>query len=208
LGNFATEPDGVLSQIRDAEALQAIDRIRPIFKTDPVEVIILSETCLDVTVDAVCTWAELREGGDRITRTISQAGFIPLNGREAVRMFPEMWKHRSTADRDLSNLKNMVNEALQDTSQQMAQNANSISISKMRHLSGASLFEYQTAPKEGRRKGNRMRALVWGPLSEARAKVEAVAGALATFEIVPEWEAVADALDAAEESETPEALGH
>lgn len=41
--------------------------------------------------------------------------------------------------------------------------------------------------------------MLWGPLSEARAKVEAVAGPLASFEIVPEWEAVADALDAAEE---------
>lgn len=191
--------DRVLSQIRDAEALQAIDRIRPIFKANPVEVFVLSETCLDVTVDAVCSWAELREGGDRITRTISQAGFVPLSDREAVRLFPETWNCRRTAERDLYSLKVKVDEALQDTAQQVAHNANRISYLQNAPLIGATLIEYRTAPKEGRRTGNRMRALVWGPLPEARAKVEAVAGPLASFEIVPEWEAVADALDAAEE---------
>ncbi|MEI4235030.1 hypothetical protein [Roseovarius sp. D22-M7] len=191
--------DRVLSQIRDAEALQAIDRIRPIFKPNPVEVFILSETCLDVTVDAACSWAELREGGGRISRIITQAGFVPLSDREAIRLFPETWSYRRTAERDLLSLKNKVDEALQDAAQQVAQNANSISYLQNAPLIGASLIEYRTAPKEGRRTGNKTRALLWGPLSEARAKVEAVAGPLASFEIVPEWEAVADALDAAEE---------
>ena len=47
--------------------------------------------------------------------------------------------------------------------------------------------------------GSPTRALVWGPLSEARAKVEAVTGPLIAFDPVPEWAAVADMLDAAEE---------
>lgn len=188
--------DRVLSQIREAEALQAIDRVRPMFK--PVTVYALGELCLDLTVDAVNRWAELKAGGDRIARTIAQAGVLPLSPRDAERLLPQIWT-RSSADRELKPLKNMVETAMQDSAQQVSQIANSIPYLHPGTLIGASLIEYRTAPKDGRRAGNAARALVWGPLSEARAKIEAVAGELAAFAVVREWEPVADALDAAEE---------
>lgn len=188
--------DRVLAQIRDAEALQAIDRVRPMFK--PVAVYVLAELCLDLTVDAVTSWANLKAGGDLITRTIAQAGVLPLSPREAERLFPDLWS-RSTASRELIPLKNKVDAALQASAAQVSQDANSIFYLQSGTLIGATLIEYRTAPKDGRRTGSLTRALVWGSLSEARAKVEAVAGPLAAFAVVPEWEAVADALDAAEE---------
>lgn len=188
--------DRVLAQMRDAEALQAIDRIRPMFK--PVTVYALAELCLDLTVDAVTSWTDLKAGGDLITRTIAQAGVLPLSPREAERLFPSIWT-RSSASRELEPLKNKVDAALQASAEQVSQDANSISYLQSGTLIGATLIEYRTAPKDGRRTGNKMTALVWGPLSEARAKVEAVAGPLAAFAVVPEWEAVADAIDAAEE---------
>lgn len=188
--------DRVLAQIRDAEALQAIDRVRPMFK--PVTVYVLAELCLDLTVDAVTSWADLKAGGDLITRTVARAGVLPLSPREAERLFPDLWT-RSTASRELTALKNKVDAALQSSAGQVSHGANSIFYLHSGTLIGATLIEYQTAPKDGRRTGNLTRALVWGALSEARAKVEAVAGPLATFAVVPEWEAVADAIDAAEE---------
>ena len=188
--------DRVLSQIREAEALQAIDRVRPMFK--PVTVYALGKLCLDLTVDAVNRWAELKAGGDRIARTIAQAGFLPLSPRDAERLLPQIWT-RSSADRELKPLKNMIETAMQDSAQQVSQIANRYSYLHCGTLIGASLIEYRAAPKNGRRAGNVARALVWGPLSEARAKIEAVAGELAAFAFVAEWEPVADALDAAEE---------
>lgn len=188
--------DRVLAQMRDAEALQAIDRVRPMFK--PVTVYVLAKLCLDLTVDAVTSWNDLKAGGDLITRTVAQAGVLPLSPREAERLFPDLWT-RSTASRELSPLKNKVDAALQASAGQVSQFANSISYLHFGTLIGATLVEYRTAPKDGRRTGSLTRALVWGAPSEARAKVEAVAGPLAAFAVVPEWDAVADALDAAEE---------
>lgn len=188
--------DRVLSQTRDAEALQAIDRVRPIFTSATVYV--LAALCLDLTVDSVASWAELKAGGDRIARTIAQAGVLPLSPRDAERLLPQIWT-RSSADRELKPLKNMIETMMQDSAQQVSQNPNGKYYLGSGTLIGASLIEYRTAPKDGRRAGNAARALVWGPLSEARAKIEAVAGELAAFAVVPEWEPVADALDAAEE---------
>jgi len=188
--------DRVLTQTRDAEALQAIDRIRPMFK--PVTVYVLAELCLDLTVDAVTSWTDLKAGGDLIARTVAQAGVLPLSPREAERLFPGIWT-RSSASRELEPLKNKVDTALRTSAEQVSQDANSISYLQSGTLIGATLIEYRTAPKDGRRTGNKITALVWGPLSEAHAKVEAVAGPLAAFAVVPEWEAIAEALDAAEE---------
>lgn len=199
--------DRILSQIRDAEALQAIDRVRPIFKPDPVTVYVLAELCLDLTVDETCTWAELKAGGDRIARTVAQAGFLPLSPREAERLFPVIWKDKRTAGRDLKPVVETVENALQDTAQQVGQNANRTYYLQNAPLIGATLIKYRTAPKEGRRTRKATRALVWGPLSEARAKVEAVTGPLIAFDPVPEWQAVADALDAAEERAAIQAEG-
>lgn len=176
--------DRVLAQLRDAEALQAIDRVRPMFK--PVTVYVLAELCLDLTVDAVTCWADLRVGGDLISRTIAQAGVLPLSPRGAEGVLPGIWT-RTTASRELEPLKKKVEAALTARAEQVSHNANSISYLQSGTLTGAVLIEYRTAPRDGRRTGNVTRALVWGPSSEARSKVEALVGPLASFEIIADW---------------------
>jgi len=196
----------ILSQIRDAEALQAIDRIRPIFKPDPVTVYVLAEACLDLTIDETTTWSELKAGGDRIARTIAKVGFLPFSPREAERLFPAIWS-RSSASRELSALKKAIEDALKDAPQQVSQTANRIFYLQFGTLIGATLIKYRTAPKDGGRTGAETLALIWGPLSETRAKVEAVAGQLVAFDPVPEWQRLADAVDAAEERAAIQAEG-
>ena len=50
----------VLEQIREAEIVQAIDRVRPVFNRR--RIILLTSIPVDITVDQVRTWRELRHG--------------------------------------------------------------------------------------------------------------------------------------------------
>ena len=50
----------MLEQIREAEMVQAIDRVRPIFNHR--KVFVLNNLPLDLTVDRAMTWPELRPG--------------------------------------------------------------------------------------------------------------------------------------------------
>ncbi|EPX75703.1 hypothetical protein [Salipiger mucosus] len=184
----------VLRQVRDCELVQGIDRLRPHFKASPVTVFLLAELVLDVTVDRVERWIDLKKGGNRPSRAIEAAGVLPLSDSEAPRLLPGIWRARQTAQEDLPRWRYIVEGLTADFPK-------SIDYSDFRQLSTSLLVRYRSAPRTpGGRAGRMHHALVWAPPEAARAQLEAVAGELRTFEVVPGW---TEALDAAEARDEP-----
>ncbi|WP_306133451.1 hypothetical protein [Roseivivax marinus] len=189
----------VLRQVRDGELVQAIDRLRPHYKPEPVTVFLLSEVVLDVTVDRTTRWIDLKKGGSRSSQAIETAGVLPLSESEATRLFPGVWKARQTAQEDLPAWRSLVASL-------SAENPSNIYYSENRQLSGALLARYQTAPRgPGGRAGRSHQALVWAEPENARETLEAITGELRTFELVPEWLEVMATLDARAEREAIQA---
>lgn len=92
----------VLEQIREAEIVQAADRVRPVFNRR--RIILLTNVVADVTVDRVMAWRDLRNGGSRFDK-LAAAGLLPLSpaGLHAVR--PDLWSTVKAADRYLEGLR-------------------------------------------------------------------------------------------------------
>lgn len=74
----------VLEQIREAEMVQAIDRVRPIFKHR--KVFVLNDLPLDLTVDRAMTWPELRPG--KFAKAYARHGVLPLHRAILPVVFP------------------------------------------------------------------------------------------------------------------------
>ena len=72
--HFDPRCQAMLEQIREAEMVQAIDRVRPIFNHR--KVFVLNSLPLDLTVDRTLTWSELRPGKLR-------EGICPVRGAAA-----------------------------------------------------------------------------------------------------------------------------
>lgn len=68
-----------LEQIREAEMLQTIDRVRAIFNHR--RIIVLSSVVLDITADRAVSWAEMKEGGNRFMRIWDGHGLLPLSAK-------------------------------------------------------------------------------------------------------------------------------
>jgi phage/plasmid primase-like uncharacterized protein len=85
----------VLEQIREAEIVQAIDRVRPVFNRR--RIILLTSIPVDITVDQVRTWRELRHGGSKLDK-LAAGGLVPLSaaGLHAVR--PDLWGTERSAE--------------------------------------------------------------------------------------------------------------
>jgi hypothetical protein len=180
--------DRVLKQIRDAEIVQAVDRIRPIFKDQPIEIILLSPVAVDLTVDQVIAWKDWRRGGTRIERALKQARVIPLSGREAARLLPDIWADKRSADRDLKSdvlLGQTVNRTF------YLQNA---------PIRIGTVATYRAEAEPGKR-SHEHKALIAAPTDQARAVLEALTGPLRHFEIIQVIEADPAAAEAAEARE-------
>lgn len=188
--NFHPNPwgDRVLKQVRDAEIVQAVDRIRPIFKDQPIEIILLSPVAVDLTVDQVVPWKDWRKGGTRSERALRQARVIPLSSREAARLLPGIWKDKRTADRDLKSgvlLGQTVNRTF------YLQNA---------PIRIGVVATYRVEGEAGQR-AHEHKALIAAPPAEARAVLDALTGPLRHFEIIEIIEADPAAAEAAEARE-------
>ncbi len=177
--------DRVLRSIRDTEIAQTIDRIRPIFKEQPIEVILMSPVAVDLTVDQVVSWSQFRQGGTRVERALKQARIVPLSGREAARLVPEVWADKRTAERDLNDLKKVGQILNRETYLQFAP------------LFPGTVATYRIDAKNAREQ----RVLIAAPPHEARAVLEARTGALREFQVIKVFEPDQAAIDAAEERE-------
>ncbi len=87
----------VLEQRREAESLQAIDRLRLIHNTDKKYVWILCSIPLDLPVDSLVTWQGLRGAAFKLWAVLKKCD---TNGRNAVSLaakelsgnFPDLWE--------------------------------------------------------------------------------------------------------------------
>lgn len=180
--------DRVLKQIRDAEIVQAVDRIRPIFKNHPVEITLLSPVAVDLTVDQVIAWKDWRKGGTRIDRALKQARVVPLSGREAARLLPVIWPAIAPADRDLR------------AAGLLSQTLNRESYLQNETIRIGVVATYRVEAEPGKR-AHEHKALIAAPPHEARAVLEALTGPLRHFEIIQVIEADPAAAEAAEARE-------
>jgi hypothetical protein len=181
--------DRVLKQIRDAEIVQAVDRIRPIFKDHPIEIVLLSPVAVDLTVDQVVAWKDWRKGGTRIERALKQARVVPLSSREAARLLPDIWGGEKTARDDLA------------AAGLLRQNVNREPYLQFDAIRIGVVATYRAEAKPGER-AHEHKALIAAPPGEARAVLEALTGPLRHFEVVQVIEpdpAAAEAADAREE---------
>lgn len=89
----------LLEQIREAEIVQAADRVRPIFNERSI--VLMNELVLDVTYDRILSHEELVMGGNRYERAWSEKGILPAGARDLHRLFGELWPTVKAAERDL-----------------------------------------------------------------------------------------------------------
>jgi hypothetical protein len=86
----------LLEQIREAEAVQAPDRVRPIYNER--DFVLLNELVLDVTYDRIVTHKELVMDGNRFEQAAARAAAIPLSATEMNRCFREFWPTVKSAE--------------------------------------------------------------------------------------------------------------
>jgi len=180
--------DRVLRSIRDTEIVQSIDRPRPIFKPQPIEVILLSPVAVDLTVDQVVSWSQFRQGGTRVERALKLARVVPLSGREAARLVPEVWADKETARRDLTE------------AGLTAQTVNRDTYLRFEPIRIGVVATYKTEVEAGKR-SREQTALIAAPPHDARAVLEALTGPLREFKVVQVFEPDQAAIDAAEARE-------
>ena len=97
--HFDPRCQAMLEQVREAEIVQAIDRVRPMFNRR--KVFVLTNLPLDLTVDRALTWPELRPG--KFAYAFARHGVLPLSARAILAVvFPTFGRPRSTAKADLS----------------------------------------------------------------------------------------------------------
>lgn len=91
----------VLEQMREAEIVQAADRVRPIFNRR--DITLLNNLCVDVTYDAIRTHRELRTGGNPIQAAFTLTGFIARNSADLFLAHPDRFCSERAAQRALQN---------------------------------------------------------------------------------------------------------
>jgi hypothetical protein len=102
-GKAAThdDPDAqrLLHLIRDAEVMQAIGRLRAVNRTEPVEVMLLSDAVLPVPVVLVDAWRGAVKKADPIADMLEDGGVAFLSPAHAAKAYPERWKTKQAAQR-------------------------------------------------------------------------------------------------------------
>jgi hypothetical protein len=93
----------VVQQAREAEMLQAIDRLRLIHSERRKAVYILCNIPLDIPVDEFVTWKQL-VGDQRLADALAKCDeqgwdALPLVPRELTRLFPSLWETEKAAKR-------------------------------------------------------------------------------------------------------------
>lgn len=91
----------VHEQVREAELLQAIDRVRAIYNRRLLA--LLNNLCLDVTYDAVVSWSELKSGGNDLDRAFAKHGQTVwlTNPGELYRCHRDLWKSKDAAKKTI-----------------------------------------------------------------------------------------------------------
>lgn len=92
----------VLEQIREAESVQAVDRLRLVHNIQAKDVYLLSNIPLDLDVHELVDWDDLMEGR-RVEQAFSQIPeAMPLSGRWLAQRFPRLWRTAAGAEKDVA----------------------------------------------------------------------------------------------------------
>jgi len=106
-GSVSVHPDprvqAVVEQAREAEMLQAIDRLRLIHTQERKTVYILCDIPLDLPIDELVTWKQLT-GDRRLSDALAECDArgwdaLPLAPKELTRLFPALWPTKKAAER-------------------------------------------------------------------------------------------------------------
>jgi hypothetical protein len=165
--HFDPRCQAVLEQIREAEMVQAIDRVRPIFNHR--KVFVLNSLPLDLTVDRTLSWSELRPGS--FAKAYARCGLLPLSPCDLARCFPDLWRSESVAREAVKWWRKTGGESQIDIL-----------------FGGIPLFFSGVLKASYRRKGQRgplACALVRSELPDPRAVLEGMVGELGEFQIAP-----------------------
>jgi hypothetical protein len=163
--HFDPRCQAMLEQIREAEMVQAIDRVRPIFNHR--KVFVLNSLPLDLTVDRALTWSELRPG--KFVLAFARFGVLPLSPGDLSRCFPDLWRSESAAREAVKWWRKTGGESQIDIL-----------------FGGIPLFSSGALRTSYRRKGQRgplACALVRSDLSAPRAVLEGMVGELVQFKL-------------------------
>lgn len=157
----------VLEQVREAETLQAIDRLRLVHAPAPKHVYVLSNIPLDIDVDELVTWDEIVNGSRLEQAWNTLPGVIPLVPAWLARKFPKQW---GTSDAAKADVRRELKGAKE------CQFSNSISIRNL------TLFKHRYRPRGASGAGRKQRA--WSvclsrdaSTKPTRAALEALLGA-------------------------------
>jgi hypothetical protein len=148
----------LLEQVREAEIVQAVDRVRPVFNWR--RIILLTNLPVDVTVDRVLPWADLRPS--RFVQAFARRGVLPLSTRDLTRSFPDLWSSEAAARKDL---------------QRTGLRGDKVQID----YTIWGLSPLNCSYRRRGQSGSKARALVRADLPEPRAALEALIGPLVEF---------------------------
>jgi Toprim domain-containing protein len=81
----------LLETYREREVEQAIDRARLIHNKLHKTVYVLNDLALDIDVDMVVSWPDLRGGGNRYIRAWADTGILPNGAADLHRVHPSLW---------------------------------------------------------------------------------------------------------------------
>jgi hypothetical protein len=92
-----------VEQGREAEMIQAIDRLRLIHNEKRKRVYILCNIPLDLPIDELVTWKQLI-GDRRLADALAECDergwdALPLAAKELSRLFPDLWATKKAAER-------------------------------------------------------------------------------------------------------------
>jgi hypothetical protein len=154
----------MLEQIREAEIVQAVDRVRPVFNRR--RIIVLTSLALDITVDRAVPWTELRP--DKFAHAFARHGVLPLSAPDLFKAFPDLWPTPKEA-------KNALHYWAKNT----LKTPNKESIWR---IQGVFLDPLTATYRRKNQRGPVARALVWAGLPDPRAVLEGLVGEVVEFQ--------------------------
>lgn len=155
----------MLEQIREAEIVQAVDRVRPVFNRR--RIIVLTSLALDITVDRAVPWTELRP--DKFAHAFARHGVLPLSAPDLIKAFPDLWPTPKEAENALSYwAKNTLKTPNKES---------------IWRIKGVFLDPLTATYRRKNQRGPAARALVRADLPDPRAVLEGLVGEVVGFQV-------------------------
>lgn len=136
-GETEVHPDlrcqAVLEAIREAEIMQAVDRVRPIFNRR--RIFVLTALPLDLTIDRVVAWSHLAGTApvrvDRMGEIMRRLGMLPLSARWLHHIAPDLFVSEKAAQHAIERERVITPTAL---NRGLLERLGVITLAEFRHL--------------------------------------------------------------------------